>query len=129
VARLAALICLLAVVTGCGGDDKKDAEQAVRDFATAVRERDGDRLCDDLLTEEFIGQFSGATGDKGRESCKREIKLLTGLKVKLVKIVRVKASGDKASVTAVIDREGQRFQQVYRLEKEDGDWKIAGAGA
>jgi ketosteroid isomerase-like protein len=129
VARLAALICLLAAVTGCGGNDKKDAEQTVRDFATAVRERDGDELCDHLLTTEFIGDFSGATGDKGRESCKREIKLLTGLKLKLVKIVRTKVDGDNASVTAVIDREGQPFQQVYRLKKEDGDWKIAGAGA
>jgi hypothetical protein len=43
--------------------------------------------------------------------------------------VRTKVDGDNASVTAVIDREGQPFQQVYRLRKEDGDWKIAGAGA
>jgi Domain of unknown function (DUF4878) len=128
-ARFVALICLLAVVGGCGGDDKKDAEQTVRDFATAVRERDGDTLCDELLTEEFIGAFSGAKGDKGRESCKREIKLLTGLKVKLVRIVKTEVDGEKASVTAVIDREGEPFRQVYRLEKEDGDWKIAGAGA
>jgi ketosteroid isomerase-like protein len=129
VARLAALICLLAAVSGCGGDDKEDAEQAVRDFATAVRERDADRLCDDILTDDFIGAFSGASGDEGRESCKREIKLLSGLKLKLVRIVRTKVDGDNASVTAVIDREGRPFRQVYKLQKEDGDWKIAGAGA
>lgn len=123
-----ALICLLAVIAGCGGDDKGDAEQAVRDFATAVRERDGNKLCDDLLTSDFIGAFSGSTGDAGRESCKREVERLTGLQVRLVRIERTKVDGDKASVTAVIERQGERFTQVYRLEKEDGDWKLAGAG-
>lgn len=125
--RFLALICLLAVFAGCGGDDKEDAEQAVRDFATAVRERDGDKLCDDLLTSDFIGAFSGSTGDAGRESCKREVERLTGLQVRLVRIVRTKLDGDEASVTAVIERQGERFTQVYRLEKEDGNWKLAGA--
>jgi hypothetical protein len=128
VPRLLALICLLAVVAGCGGDDKEDAEQAVRDFATAVREQDGDKLCDELLTSDFIGAFSGSTGDAGRESCKREIENLSGLRVRLVRIERTKVDGDEASVTAVIERQGERFKQVYRLEKEDGNWRLAGAG-
>jgi hypothetical protein len=48
--RTAALICLLAVLAGCGGNDKEDAEQTVRDFVTALRERDADTFCEDLLT-------------------------------------------------------------------------------
>jgi uncharacterized lipoprotein len=129
VARYAALICLLALLAGCGGDDKKDAEQTVRDFVTAVREQDADTFCDDLVTEEFLGQFSGATGDKARESCKRELKSVTGLQdIKLVKVRSTKVDGDEAAVTAVIERQGRRLPQVYRLKKEDGDWKLAGAG-
>jgi siroheme synthase len=127
VARFGAIICLLAVLAGCGGDNKKDAEQTVRDFVTALRERDADTFCDDLVTEEFLEQFSGATGDKARDSCKRELRSLTGLeRIRLVKVERTKVDGDKASVTALIDRQGQRFKQVYRLKKEDGDWKLAG---
>jgi len=129
VARYAALVCLLALVAGCGGEDKEDAEQTVRDFVTALRERDADTFCEELVTEEFLGQFSGATGDKAKESCKRELTSLTGLeKVKLVKVQSAKVDGDEAAVTAVIERQGQRLKQVYRLKKEDGDWKLSGAG-
>jgi predicted PilT family ATPase len=129
VARYAALICLLALLAGCGGDDKDDAEQTVRDFVTALQKRDADTFCDDLVTQEFLGQFSGATGDKAKESCKRELRSLSGLEnVKLVKVESTKVDGDEAAVTAVIERQGQRLKQVYRLEKEDGDWKLSGAG-
>ena len=128
-ARYVALICMLALLAGCGGDDKKDAEQTVRDFVTALRERDADTFCEDLVTDEFLGQFSGATGDKARESCKRELRALTGLeRVRLVKVESTKVDGDEAAVTAVIERQGQRLTQVYRLKKEDGDWKLSGAG-
>jgi ketosteroid isomerase-like protein len=129
VARYVALLCVLALLAGCGGDDKKDAEQTVKDFVTALRERDADTFCDDLVTEDFLGQFSGATGDKAKESCKRELKSVTGLEdVKLVKIQSTKVDGDEAAVTAVIERQGRRQRQVYRLKKEDGDWKLSGAG-
>jgi len=129
VARFAVLICLVALLVGCGGDDQKDAEQTVRDFVTALQERDADTFCDKLVTEEFLGQFSGATVDKAKESCKRELNSLTSLeKVKLVKVESTKVSGDDAAVTAVIERQGQRLKQVYRLKKEDGDWKLSGAG-
>jgi predicted PilT family ATPase len=128
-ARYAALICLLALVAGCGGDDKKEAEQTVRDFVTSLRERDADTFCEDLATKEFLGQITGATGDKAKESCKRELTSVTGLRdIRLVKVESTKVDGDEAAVTAVIDRQGQELKQVYRLKKEDGDWKLSGAG-
>jgi hypothetical protein len=136
VRRLASSLCLLALVAacggvllaGCGGDDEGDAEQTVRDFVKAVRERDGDTFCDELVTEEFLEQFSGATGDKARESCKNELESLSGLEVELVRVVRTTVDEDEAAVTAVIARQGQRQRQVFRLKKEDGDWKLTGAG-
>jgi ketosteroid isomerase-like protein len=130
VARFGALICLLAVLAGCGGgDDKKDAEQTVRDFVTALRERDAETVCDELVTKDFLGRFSFATGDEAKASCKRELNNLTGIQqIRLVKIKRAKVDGDSATVTAEIDRHGLRSKQVYRLKKEDGDWKLAGGG-
>jgi ketosteroid isomerase-like protein len=126
--RRIALICLLVAVSGCGGgDDKSDAEQTVRDFVQATRTRDADKFCDELVTEEFLEQTIGATGDKAKESCKREFKNLSGLRVDLIKIEKTKLDGDHATVTAVLDRQGQRLTQELRLKKEDGDWKLAGA--
>jgi hypothetical protein len=128
VARVAPFICLLALLAGCGGgDDKEEAEQTVRDFVTATRERDEDAFCDELVTREFLEQAIGATGDRAAESCKREFRSLTGLRIRLVRIVKTTVDGDSARVTAVLDRQGQRIEQTLRLKKEDGDWKLAGS--
>ena len=128
VRRLALVICLLVAVSGCGGNDSEDAEQTVRDFVEALNTRDADRYCDDLVTKEFLEKTTFSTGDedKARESCKREFKNLT-VRVKLTKIEGTKVDGDKATVTAVLARQGQRIKQKLLLEKEDGDWKLAGA--
>ena len=127
--RRIALICLLVAASGCGGDDDKtDAEQTVRDFVQATRERDADKFCDELVTQEFLEQTIGATGDKAKESCKREFRNLSGLRVDLVRIAKTEVDGDHATVTAVLDRQGQRSRQELRVKKEDGDWKLAGGG-
>ncbi len=128
VRRLALLICLLVAVSGCGGDDKKDAEQTVRDFVEALNTRDADRYCNELITKEFLEKTTLSTGDEdeARESCKREFENLT-VRVKLTKIGATKVDGDKATVTAVLTRQGHSIKQKLLLEKEDGDWKLAGA--
>jgi hypothetical protein len=125
--RRIALICLLVAVSGCGGDDKEDAEQTVRDFVQATKDRDADTFCDDLVTREFLEQSIGASGDRAKESCKREFSSLRGLRLTLVRIVKTEVDGDSATVTAVLERQGERLRQKLRLKKEDGDWKLAGA--
>jgi ketosteroid isomerase-like protein len=126
VARAVALICLVALLAGCGGDDKKEAEQTIRDFVKAVNERDADAYCDDLITEEFREKSTFATGDQASESCKRQLKAIKGLRIELVRIAGTKVDGDKATVTVVFRRSGQQVRQRVMLEKDGGDWKIAG---
>jgi ketosteroid isomerase-like protein len=131
VARFALPICLFALlVAGCGGggDDKQEAEQTVRDFVKAVNARDADTYCDDLITKQFREKTTFATGDKATESCKRDMRAITGLHIKLVRIVKTEVDGDKATVTAVLGRSGQELRQRLRLEKQDGDWKLSGGG-
>ncbi len=123
-----ALTCLLALVAGCGGDDKKDAEQTVRDFVKAVNERDADAYCDDLITQAFLEKSTFAKGDQASESCKRTFKAIKGLHIELVRIVKTEVDGDKATVVAVLRRPGGQIRQQLQLEKDGGDWKLSGGG-
>jgi predicted lipid-binding transport protein (Tim44 family) len=128
--RPASVAILVALaITGCGGDDREEAEQAVRDFVEATNEKDADRLCDELLTQDFIERATGASGDNAHDACKQQFELITGLKLALVRIRRTKIDGDEAEVSAELRTQGQRRIQRLRLEKEDGDWRLAGSTA
>ncbi|HEY1360029.1 MAG TPA: nuclear transport factor 2 family protein [Thermoleophilaceae bacterium] len=120
---------LLAAVwlAACGGgNDKQDAEQTVRDFVKATNERDADKLCNDLLSKDFIEQTTGATGDKAKSTCKQQLKLLRPTKRKLTKIVKVKVDGDKATVSTILETQDQPQPQTFSLKKVDGRWRLAG---
>jgi ketosteroid isomerase-like protein len=123
-----ALTCLLALLAGCGGDDKKDAEQTVRDFVKAVNERDADAYCDDLITQAFLEKSTFSKGDQASESCKRTFKAIKGLHIELVRIVKTEVDGDKATVVAVLKRPNGQIRQQLQLEKDGGDWKLSGGG-
>jgi hypothetical protein len=127
VARVLFLLVLLALA-GCGGggdDDPGEVEQTLRDFVTATNDRDGEKLCGDLLTQEYMEKATGATGDRAEDACRKQLDLTTGLQLDLISIGRTKLDGDEASVRAVIDTDGVRAPRLFRLEKEDGRWKLA----
>ena len=82
--RLTSLLALSATVVaiGCGGDDDDvnnnadnydgtDAEVAslVDDFANAGRDGDGDKVCDEIFTEELAGNVEEEAG----QSCASEV--------------------------------------------------------
>lgn len=126
-ARLALLSLMLPVLalSACGGDDdSKDAQQAVRDFVEATNDQDGDRLCDKLLSQDYLEKYTGATGDRADDACRQQLDLITGLKLRLVSIDSTKVDGDEATVKATIALSGERTPRVFRLVKQDGDWKL-----
>jgi hypothetical protein len=121
------LLVLLALA-GCGGggdDDPDEVTQTLRDFVTATNERDGKTLCGDLLTQEYMEKATGATGDQAEDACRQQLDLTTGLQLDLISIGRTKVDGDEATVRAVIGTDGVRSPRLFRLEKEDGRWKLA----
>lgn len=126
--RLPLLLAVAATLLplACGGDDREEVEQTVRDFVQAIDRRDADQFCDELVTQEFLEQSTGATGDQARDACKQQLKAVTGLRIELVRIRKTEIDGDRAEVTAVLNTQGRRDVRLLRLTQEDGDWKLAG---
>jgi hypothetical protein len=124
----AALLTLAAMALGScggGGGDADDAEKVVREFVSATNARDSDKLCDEVLSPSFIAESTGAEeGDT--EACKKQLDAVRGLRLSLVDIRRTTVDGDKAKVVAVLRVQGQRQRREFQLEKQDGDWKLAG---
>ena len=122
----ASLLTILALGACGGGSDKENAEQTVRDIASATSDSDGDKFCD-LVTDEFLEQTTGAKGDKARDACKKQIDSLKNADLKVNKITKTEVDGDNATVTAELESSGQKRPQVFKLKKEDGDYKLASA--
>jgi hypothetical protein len=128
VARVACVLlrvsALALTACGGGGDDEAKARQTIRDFVTATNERDGNRLCGKLLTQEYMEKATGAPAGQAEEACKQQLDLLKGLRLELISIGRTTVDGDEATVRAVIVASGTRSTRVFNLAKEDGSWKL-----
>jgi predicted lipid-binding transport protein (Tim44 family) len=114
------------MLAACGGDDREDVDQTVRDFVRATDQRDADKFCDELVTQEFLEQSTGATGDRAKDACKQQLRAVTGLRVELVRIRKTEIDGDRAEVSVVLETQGRREGRLLRLKREDGDWRLAG---
>ena len=124
--RRLALVSVLALVAGCGGgdDDKGDAEGVIRDFAKAVSDSDGKTFCNELVTRDYLEKTVGATGDNAIKQCEKQIDSLQQESFKVVTFDKTEIDGDRATVTARIETQGRTVPQVFRLEKQDGEFRL-----
>jgi hypothetical protein len=123
---LPALALLASGLIACGGsDDEADAQQTVRDFVEATNERDGKRLCGELVTQEFKEQATGASGDRVNRICEQQLKLTTELDLKLLAVGATRVDGERATVRTRLDIDGVKAPRIFQLQKEDGSWKLA----
>jgi predicted lipid-binding transport protein (Tim44 family) len=119
---------LLLALAGCGGggdDDPDDVRQTVRDFVEATNQRDGETLCGELLTQEYLEEFTLATGDRAEEACRKQLDQTVDLRLRLVSLGKTEVDGDDATVRVVLDTDGVQAPRLFRLEREDGRWKLA----
>jgi predicted lipid-binding transport protein (Tim44 family) len=119
------LLLALAGCGGCGGDDPDEVRQTVRDFVEATNQRDGETLCGELLTQEYLEKSTLAAGDRADEACREQLEQTVDLRLKLVSIEETEVDGDDATVRVVIDTDGVRAPRLFRLEQEDGRWKLS----
>jgi hypothetical protein len=119
---------LLLALAGCGGggnDDPGEVRQTVRDFVEATNQRDGETLCGELLTREYIEKSTLATGDQAGEACREQLDRTVDLRLRLISVGRTEVDGDEATVRVVLDTDGVQAPRLLRLEREDGRWKLA----
>lgn len=124
--RTLALLSALALVVGCGGgdDDEGAAEGVIREFAKAVTESDGKTFCNELVTRDYLEKTVGATGDNAIKQCERQIDSLQQGSFKVVSFDKTRIDGDRATVTTRIETQGRTVPQVFRLEKQDGEFRL-----
>jgi hypothetical protein len=130
VARLPTLVLagLALLAAGCGGSGS-DAEDAVRDYFTAIVEQHGARACDQL-TEELQRDIERAPAARtaGR-SCADVMRLAAGLNPGLSTEdvddldIEVEEDGDKAA--ASLKNPLSRRQETIDLVRVGEDWKIS----
>ena len=123
---LVPVIAAALLLAACGGNDREDVRQTVRDFVQATDRRDADKFCGQLVTQEFLEQTTGATGDRALDACRQQLSAVTGLRVRLVRLGRIEIDGDRATARVVLETQGRRDVRLLRLRKEDGDWRLAG---
>ena len=119
---------LLLALAGCGGggdDDPDEVRQTVRDFVEATNQRDGETLCGELLTQDYLEKSTLATGDQAGEACREQLDRTVDLRLKLISVGKTEVDGDEATVRVVIDTDGVQAPRLFRLEREDGRWKLA----
>ena len=116
-----------AALVACGGDDRAQAERTVKDFVAATNDRDSDQFCGELVTQDFLEQATGATGDRAEDACRQQFGRLRGLRVRLVSIEGTRIEDERARVTATLEAQGQRQQQTFRLRKEGVRFRMTGS--
>jgi hypothetical protein len=119
---LCALLAAAAIAAGCGSDDEGEVRKTLDAFARATAAKDYQRMCDDLLSPKLIEQIR-------RVNLPCEVALRTGLEdveKPRLEVKSVKVDGDTASAQVHSTAANQEASDdTVRLEKVDGEWRIA----
>jgi ketosteroid isomerase-like protein len=119
---LSGALCAAALAAGCGGDDERDVRETLRNYVTAMQQRDYQALCDEVLSEKLVENLRQAT----TAPCETALKgVLDEVERPTIEVRSVTIDGDTASAVARTDAANQDpSEDTIRLAKEDGRWKI-----
>ena len=130
------LLLSLVVLAGCGGGEETEAEagpdDAVKEFATALVEGDGETACAMLTPSEADRIASDAGGKTCEEAVETQAESLAEsapdedfsqvASESTYKIVE--ESEDSATVKAIPPPDSPGSEQTFNLVKEDGTWLL-----
>jgi hypothetical protein len=75
-----------------------------------------------------VERATGAVGEQAGDACRRQFRM-GRVRLGLGRIKETEVDGDKATVTAEIELQGQTQDRPFQLKKEDGDWRLAGSSS
>jgi hypothetical protein len=126
--RLPLLICLAALLAGCGDREPSDSEQ-VRDvlqtFARATEQRDYAKLCDDIFAPRLLTGLQ-QIGLPCEVAMKRSLGTVNHPKLTVGKVT-VKGKTATAEVRTAADGQQPSSDRVG-LEKIKGAWRVSSLG-
>jgi hypothetical protein len=111
-------LCLAVSACGGGGGEEGEVRDAIRTFANAAIDGDGDKACEQLAKSardqlsaggQDCGEIFGSVADQFKDQAKAQLDQIDDLDVKV--------DGDKATVSG----DGESTTMV----KEDGEWKLS----
>jgi len=119
---LALLSAIALAVSACGGDSDEDQiRSVVTEFAEAVQEKDGAKLCDSVVTGRIPGgrQCEGEVADAFFEEVEQ------AGEVEGVRVNEIEVEGDTATARVLVTVNGEEMDDEGTFKKVDGDWKFA----
>ena len=118
-------LCGAALVGACGGDDDgggSDDQVAVaavvEELESASKEGDGQKICDELFTENLSISVQRASGT----SCGEEVAENVAADDASYRIENLQVNGENANAQ-LIDQNDRRSDVLF--QREAGDWRIA----
>ena len=114
----------MAFVAGCGGDDDEGSDDqvavaaVVEELEATSKAGDGQKICDELFTENLAISVQRASG----RSCGEEVAANVAADDASFRIENLAVDGDNATAQ-LIDQTDQRSDVVF--QRQDGGWRIA----
>ena len=126
VLALALGVVLVVLLVSGGKSDEEKVRDTLEDYATATRERDYQRLCDDLYARELV-----STVRRAGLPCEVALRTgLTGLRRPTLVVRSVEISDDQALAAVRTDAANQEPAEVsIRLVEQDDRWRVASLAA
>jgi hypothetical protein len=112
------------LLPACGGGEDQDVEDAVRDFASAIEDKDYGKACEGVTEHVRATLGNAATGGAGCEKVFQQANEAGGLEglptsADDLEFEKTEVRGDTATVKIRGDDTGDTT-----LRKEDGEWKL-----
>jgi len=126
--RIIALAVIAVAIVGAvlvlkpGANDSEAVAETLENYAVATRDKDYQKICDDLYAEDLLERVRAA-------GLPCEVALRTGLEDRQnprLEVLGVEVNGDQALARVRSTAGGEvPSTDVVRLVKEDGRWRVA----